>query len=130
MFLPSSLGLLFCDRFEGELRRVRAGIFSLWVPADALAYSNKWFEVLRVLAHELNDILADLLVFVLVSVNLIREGIKETIACRRRMHISFYRSNYVELGEMQRSVWSRGLTITANFTGFQALSCQLGEFLL
>jgi hypothetical protein len=76
MVLPGAVDLLFCGDIERILRGVRAGILSLRIATLALIDGNKWYEIGRVFAHELTDILADLCVFALVSVKLIREGIK------------------------------------------------------
>lgn len=92
VFPPRMLDLLLCD-ILGRLRGVGAGVLSLWVSTSNLVYMNERFEVFGVLAHVSNYSLADIQVFALVSVKLVRESVEETVAYRNRRSISFYRSN-------------------------------------
>lgn len=80
VLLPSLFGLIFCGSLEGQLRGEGGGILSFGVTAYAFAHGNEWFELVGILAHVLYAILADLALFLLVSIELIREGIEETIA--------------------------------------------------
>jgi len=93
--LPIVVNLLLSGRRTVERGRVRADVLSLRISSLTSANFDvdEWFVLIRRFSHVLNDGRADLLVFALVAINLVRQSIEETIACKRKQSISEICSN-------------------------------------
>jgi hypothetical protein len=107
-----------CEREGGG----RGSVLSLWIATNSI-HVDELDEEATVVTHESDDSVANLVVLVLMTENLIRESIEETITCRSTRCISYYPSYKLEAVGSGVAV----LTIASNFAGFQAKLLEQGE---
>jgi hypothetical protein len=102
-------------------------VLSLWVSAESSTDVdfNKLYVCFGMFSHFLYDSRTDLAVMGFIAVNLVGEGIEETITYRA---VSLHCSFYAALGKTRCFGWSRELTISPDRGGLQAVCLKSWEF--